>query len=249
LPELATELVRLPVDVLVADGARSISAAKGATSTIPIVMSDTADPVGLGFVASIARPGGNITGVSHLAAHLAGKRLELLRELAPAVARVAVLWDSRSRSNELQLQESQRAAETLGVQLYSVGVRDPNHLAAAFDTAQSAGADGLLVIHGGLLQRERTRVAQLATESRLPTMCAYREYVMAGGLMAYGPDIADQARRSATYVDKILKGARPAELPVEQPMRFDFTINLKTAQALGLAIPPHVLLQTTEVIQ
>jgi putative tryptophan/tyrosine transport system substrate-binding protein len=249
LPAMAVELAQFPVDVIAAAGARAISAAKEATSTIPIIMTGTGDPVELEFIGSLAHPGGNITGLSHLAGPLAGKRLELLRELVPGVSRLAVLWDSRSRSNTLQWTETQRAAEALGVRTISLEVRDSSHLDAAFEAAKGARADGLLGIHGTILESQRARIARLAAESRLPAMYTHRGYVDAGGLMAYGPDFYDLARHSATYVDRILKGAKPADLPVEQPMRFDFVINFRTAQALGLTIPHHVLLQATEVIQ
>jgi putative tryptophan/tyrosine transport system substrate-binding protein len=249
LPVMAGELVRLPVDAIVAPGARAVSAAKEATSTIPIVMTGTGDPVELGFIASLAHPGGNITGLSHLAGPLAGKRLELLRELAPGVSQVAVLWDSRSRSNTLQWTATQRAAQMLGVQAQPWEVRGPADLEAAFEVTRSERAGALIAIHGQLLERQRERVAQLAAESRLPAMYTQREYVAAGGLASYGPNFYELAGRSATYVDKILKGTSPADLPIEQPMTFEFVINLRTAQALGLTLPPHVLLQATEVIQ
>jgi putative tryptophan/tyrosine transport system substrate-binding protein len=249
LPDLAAELVRLPVDAIAATGSTAISAAKNATSTIPIIMTEGADPVGLGFVASLARPGGNITGMSHLARSLAGKRLELLRELVPGASRVAVLVDSRSPAANFSWIETQRAAQTLGVHLDLLEVRDPRDLDVAFETARSERADGLLAVHANFIQNQRARITQLAAESRLPTMYTYRIYVEAGGLAAYGPDVNDLARRSVIHLDKILKGAQPADLPVEQPTRFDFFINTKTAQALGLTIPPHVLLQATEVIQ
>jgi putative tryptophan/tyrosine transport system substrate-binding protein len=249
LPAMAAELVQLPVDVIAAPGARAVNAAKEATSTIPIVMTGTGDPVELGFVASLAQPGGNITGFSHLAGPLAGKRLELLRELAPGVSQVAVLWDSRSRSNTLQWTATERAAQMLGVQAQPWEVRGLTDLDKAFEVVRSERAGSLIAIHGQLLERQRARIAQLAAESRLPAMYTQREYVVAGGLASYGPDFYDLARRSASYVDKILKGAKPADLPVEQPMTFELVINAKTAQALGLTIPPHVLLQATEVIQ
>jgi putative tryptophan/tyrosine transport system substrate-binding protein len=249
LPGLAAELVRLPVDAVAATGSTAISAAKNATSTIPIIMTETADPVELGLVAGLARSGNNITGLSHLSGPLAGKRLELLRELVPGISRVGVLWDPRSRSGGLHWTEMQRAAELLGVQLHSLEVRGPSQLEEAFTTARSERAEGLLAIHGTILQNQRARVAQLAAESRLPTMYTYRIYVEAGGLVAYGPDLNDLVRRSATHLDKVLKGANPADLPIEQPMRFEFVINAKAAQALGLTLPPHVMMQATEVIQ
>jgi putative tryptophan/tyrosine transport system substrate-binding protein len=248
LPTLATELVRLPVDVIVTATAPAISAAKDATSTIPIVMANSPDPVTAGLVASLARPGGNVTGLTDMAVGLSAKRLELLKAAVPAASRVAILWQSGNPGNELILSETQDAARALGVDLEPLGVREPNEFEAAFETLSSKGVDAIIVAQGPLVTQGR-RIVELATKSGLPVMYPGRGLVEVGGLMAYGPSAPGNWRRAAYYVDRILKGTKPADLPVEQPMTFDFVINLQTAQALGLTIPHHVLLQATEVIQ
>ena len=245
--DLAAELVRLPVEVIVAGGGSTIRAAQDATRTIPIVMAGTGDAVAFGFVASLAHPGGNITGLSDLGAELPGKRLELLKELVPQSARIAVLGNPASP----QMHPLPAAARALGIQLDAVEVRRTDELDSAFAAMTQARADALLVIDDGqLLNRQRARVvADLAAQHRLPAMYGWREYVDAGLLMSYGPSQLDMQRRIATYVDKLLKGANPADLPVEQPTKFELIINLKTAQALGLTIPPSLLLQADEVIR
>jgi putative ABC transport system substrate-binding protein len=249
LPGLAAELVALKVDVIVTSGTPASLAAKQATRTIPIVMAQLADPVGAGLVASLGRPGGNVTGLTTQDADLGGKRLEMLQEVVPRVSRFAVLIDETSLGSRLIARGTQVAAESLGVQLQSVGVRGPEELDRAFSAMREARAGALIVESSSLLFTSRTRLADLALKNRLPTMFAQKEYVEAGGLMAYSADFSDLFRRAATFVDKILKGAKPADLPVEQPTKFDFVINLKTAKALGVTIPQSLLGRADEVIQ
>jgi putative tryptophan/tyrosine transport system substrate-binding protein len=249
VPELAAELAHLSVDVLVVHGDEPIRSAKQASSMIPIVMGLSGDPVGLGFVASLARPGGHITGLSIMSPQLSAKRLELLKEAVPSTSRVGFVWYPGNPGIALALRETETAAPLLRVQVQPLEVRSPNDFGGAFDAAIAQGVDALRVTSGGLTTSHLTRIIELAAERRLPTLYEGRESVLAGGLMSYGPNIPELSRRAATYVDKILKGANPADLPIEQPMRFDFVINLRTAQALGLTIPHHVLLQATEVIQ
>jgi putative ABC transport system substrate-binding protein len=249
LPGLAAELVALKVDVIVTSGTPASLAAKEATRTIPIVMAQLADPVGAGLVASLGRPGGNVTGLTTQDADLGGKRLEMLLQVVPKVSRFAVLIDETSPGSMLIARGTQVAAQSLGVQLQSLGVRGPEELDSAFSAMKEARAGALIVESSSLLFTSRTRLADLALKNRLPTMFAQREYAEAGGLMAYSADFSDLFRRAATFVDKILKGAKPADLPVEQPTKFDFVINLKTAKALGLTIPPSLLQRADEVIQ
>ena len=251
LPDLAAELVRLPVEVLVAGGAPAIRAAQHATRTIPIVMAGTADPVAQGFIASLARPGGNITGLSDLGAELHGKRLELLKETVPQSARIAVLANPAGPYYASQMHTLTVAAQTLGVQLHVVEVHRAEELETAFAALPQTRAEALLVVEDALvLSSSRSgRIAALAAQSRLPTMYSWRALVDAGGLMSYGPSFRDTDRRAATYVHKILQGAKPADLPVEQPTKFALILNLKAAQALGLTIPPSILFQADEVIQ
>jgi len=250
LPDLAAELVRLHVDVLVAVGPIATRAAQHATRTLPIVMTGTADPVGAGFVASLARPGGNITGVSLLMAELPGKRLELLKETVPQSTRVAVLANPDNPVYKLYLNNLTVAARALGLHLHVVEVHSADELDPAFAAVTRAGADALMVLSDpALMDNLRGRVADLAATHRLPAMYNWKMYVEAGGLMSYGPSLPERHRRAATYVDKILKGANPADLPVEQPTKFELVINLKTAKALGLTVPPTILFQADEVIQ
>jgi len=246
LREAAADLVRLPVDVIVTSANQATLAAKAATSTIPIVFASGGDPVGMGLVASLARPGGNITGLANLNPELSGKRLELLAQVVPGLRRVAVLWDPLSPASNVQDMEA--ATQALGLRLQLLEVRDIADYEAAFAAAGAEQADALIT-GGGFNVRNSARVISLAARWRLPAMYISSLAVRDGGLMAYGANLLDLRRRAATYVDKILKGTPPADLPVEQPMRFDLAINLQTAQALGLTIPEHVLLQTTEVIQ
>ncbi len=250
LPDLAAELVRLHVDVLVAVGPIATRAAQHATRTLPIVMTGTADPVGAGFVASLARPGGNITGVSLLMAELPGKRLELLKETVPQSTRVAVLANPDNPVYKLYLNNLTVAARALGLHLHVVEVHSADELDPAFAAVTRAGADALMVLSDPVLMDNlRGRVADLAATHRLPAMYNWKMYVEAGGLMSYGPSLPERHRRAATYVDKLLKGANPADLPVEQPTKFELVINLKTAKALGLTVPPTILFQADEVIQ
>jgi putative tryptophan/tyrosine transport system substrate-binding protein len=251
LPDLAAELVRLQVEVLVARGAPAIRAAQHATRTIPVVMAGTSDAVEQGFVASLARPGGNITGVSWLGAELPGKRLELLKELVPQRARIAVLANPANPYYASRMHNLTEAARGLGLHLHVVEVRQVDELPPAFAALPQARADALLVMEDALVLSTSLdgRIAALAATSRLPAMYGWLEYVAAGGLMSYGPSFQDIHRRAGVYVDKILKGAKPADLPVEQPTTFELVINLRTAQAMGLTIPAAVLFQATEVIR
>jgi len=249
LPALAAELVRLKVDVIVTTGPTSTRAAKEATVTIPIVMAFDSDPVGSGVVASLARPGGNITGLSSLTADLSGKRLELLKEILPKLSRLAVLGTSASPGMAQQLRETELAAGAFGMQFQFLDILDPKDIEAAFRAAGKGRADAVLVLRGPVLTSQRTQVVELAVKSRLPATYPETEYVEAGGLMSYGVSNIDLFRRAATYVDKILKGTKPADLPVEQPIKFEFIINLKAAKQIGLTIPPNVLARADRVIR
>jgi putative tryptophan/tyrosine transport system substrate-binding protein len=249
LPALAAELVRLPVDVIVTGADPAIRAAQQATGTIPIVMGVVVDPVGTGFVASLARPGGNITGLSMMAPVLAAKQLELLKETVPGLSRVAVLWNPTNPGNAPQLREVQVATGALGVRLQPVEARGPNELEHAFLAMTKEQADGLLVLAESMLLDDRAKVVDLAAKSHLPAVYGLREHVEAGGLMSYAANISDLYRRAAYYVDRILKGTKPADLPVEQPTIFDFVVNMKTAPQLGITFPPEILLQVTEMIE
>ena len=249
LPGLAAELVRLGVDVIVAPGTEAALAAKNATGTIPIVMVNVGDPVGTGLAQSLARPGGNITGLSRLDQELSGKRLQLLTEVVPKVSRVAALYNPDNPSLALSFRETEVAARTLGVELRSLAVRGPNEFETAFQAATRGRAGALIVLGDALTFRHRARIADLAAKHRLPAIFGAGEYVDAGGLMSYSPNLSDMYRRAATYVDKILKGAKPADLPVEQPTRFELVLNLKTAKALGLTIPQSILIRADHVIQ
>jgi ABC-type uncharacterized transport system substrate-binding protein len=243
-------LVRLHVNVIVAVGTAATRAAQHATRTILIVMTGSADPVGQGLVASLARPGGNTTGMSLLWAELPGKRLELLKETVPQSMRIAVLGNPATPIYEPRLNNLTIAARALGLYLHAVEVHGADELAPAFAAMTQAGGDALMVLADpALMDRLLGQVAALAATSRLPAMYDWKMYVEAGGLMSYGPSLPDSHRRAATYVDKILKGAKPADLPVEQPTKFELVINLKTAQALGLTIPPTLLFQADEVIK
>jgi len=252
LPAFAAELAALQVDVIVAPNTTTVLAAKQATTTIPIVFAVAADPVASGFVTSLARPGGNVTGLSHLAPELVGKGVELLKQAVPRVSRVAVLWQPGGlgeRTEKDMLKEADVAAQVLGVRLQVVEARHPTDLDRAFSDMTKAHADALTVFSTPLLFNERKRLAELAAKHRLPAVYSLREFVDAGGLLAYGANQVDLYRRAASYVDKILKGAKPADLPVEQPTKFELVINLKTAKALGLTIPPSLLGRADEVIQ
>ncbi len=249
LPDLAGELVRLKVDVIVVGGSTATRAAKNATKLIPIVMINVTDPVVLGFVASLARPGGNITGLSNLAPELGGKRLELLKEIVPRLSRVAVLGDPNSPAYGPQLNELKLAARALGLQLQPAEVRGPGDLANAFSAMIKAHAGALMGLQQPTIDILRERIIDLAGKNRLPAMYPNRENVEAGGLISYAADISTMFRRAATYVDKILKGTKPADLPVEQPMKFELVINLKAAKQIGLTIPQWTLMKADRVIK
>jgi len=249
LPDLAGELVRLNVDVIVAGGSTAIRATKNATKLIPIVMAHGSDPVELGYVASLARPGGNITGLTHLAPELGGKRLELLKDMIARLSRVAVLTDPGTGGHGPQIRELEIAAPALGLQLRPVEVRAPSELESAFSAMTMWRADAFIGLQQPTLDRLRQRIVDLAAKNRLPAMYPNREYVETGGLVSYAADIVAMFRRSAVYVDKILKGTKPADLPVEQPMKFELIINLKTAKQIGLTIPPNVLARADRVIK
>jgi putative ABC transport system substrate-binding protein len=252
LPALAAELVALKVDVIVAPNTPQALAAKQATRTLPIVFSFVADPVASGLVTSLARPGGNVTGLSSLTPELVGKRLELLTQAVPGVSRVAVLWQpgfQGERTEKDMLKGADVAARALGVRLQFVEAQGPADFDRAFSDMTRARAGALTLVGSTMFISERRRLVDLAARNRLPAVYARREYVDAGGLMSYGSNIADLFRRTATYVDKILKGAKPADLPVEQPTKFELVINLKTAKALGLTIPPALLGRADEVVQ
>jgi putative tryptophan/tyrosine transport system substrate-binding protein len=250
LPALAAELVRLKVDIIVTGGGATTRAVKEATTTIPIVMTQDGDPVGNGFVASLARPGGNITGLATLAPEISGKRLELLKEIVPRLSRVAVLGNSAQPGNAQTLREVELAANAFGVQLQYLDVLGPKDIATGFRAAGKGRADAVLILLPGLVATaERPQIADLAAKRRLPAIYDRPEAVESGGLMSYGVSTADLDRRAATYVDKILKGAKPADLPVEQPKKFDLIINLKAAKQIGLTIPSNVLVRADKVIK
>jgi len=252
LPTLAAELVALHVDVILAGGTAQALAAKQATRDVPIIFAQAADPVGSGLVASLARPGGNATGLSNLAPELVGKSLQLLKEAVPGLSRVAVLWQPRGlgqRAEQNQLKGAEVAARALGVHLHFVEARDPGDLDRAFSQITRSRATALTLLSSAMLQIERQRLVDLAAKNRLPAVYPWREFIDAGGLMAYGASFPDLYRRAATYVDKILKGAKPADLPVEQPTTFELVINLKTAKALGLTIPTSLLQRADQVIE
>jgi len=249
IPGLAADLAQLKVAVIVTAGPTDTRAAKAATSTIPIVMGFDNDPVGAGFVASLARPGGNITGLSTLSPEISGKRLELLKEIVPKLSRVAVLGSSTEPGYAQALRETEMAAGGLGVQLYYFDVLDPKDIETRFGELRKQRLDAVLALNSPVLNSRRPQLAELAVKSRLPVAYGMPDYVESGGLMSYGPSITDLFRRAATYVDKILKGAKPADLPVEQPTKFEFIINLKTAKQIGLTIPPEVLARASRLIR
>jgi putative ABC transport system substrate-binding protein len=248
-PALAADLVRLPVDVIVVVGGAATRAAQHATKTIPIVMSVVIDPIGSGLVPSLAHPGGNITGNSLMASDVVGKQLELLKEVVPTVARVALLWNPANPGHAPQLREAEAAARVLGVQLHMLEARVPQDLDSAFAAMTKERADALLMLAEGVFTNQLSQIAELATQRRLPSIYGVTEYAEAGGLMVYTANFLDLERRAATYVDKILRGAKPGDLPVEQPTTFELVINLKTAQALGITIPPRLLFQADKVIK
>jgi len=249
LPDLAVELVQLKVDVIVASAPRAVFAAKKASATIPIVFAAATDPVGLGLVSSLARPGGNITGLSLMAPDLDGKRLELLKEAFPKVARVAFLWFPGAPTGNLTLTEMEAVAKALGLKLQSLEVRSLDDFEGAFARAKREGAQALITTPHSLIATQQRQVLDFAAKNRLPAMYPYSEFVEAGGLMSYAPSYTDLFRRAADYVDKILKGTKPADLPVEQPTKFELIVNLKAAKQIGLTIPQKVLERADKVIR
>ena len=248
LPELAAELVQLNVDVIVTVGTLAPLAAERATTTIPIVMTAAGDPLGSGLVATLAQPGGNVTGMSLMAPDIAGKRLELLKELLPRFDRVAVLWNAANPYSANVFKETQVAGRVLGVQVQSLGVRNPEDLDGAFEAARQQHPDALVSVEDPFTFTYRKRIADFAIAARLPSLGGYREDVNAGGLVSYGANLPELFRRAASYVDKILKGEKPGDLPVQFPTKFEMIVNLKTAKALGLAVPPSIMLRADEVI-
>jgi len=249
LAELAAELKQLRVDLFLVVGTLATRVAKNATTTIPIVMGYSGDPVRAELVASLAHPGGNITGLSSLAPELSGKRVELLKEAVPKAFRIAVIWHSRNPVMQLRFSEIEVAGQALGLQIQSLALRVPDDIGKAFEAATANRPDALFIIANAFTVRHQARILDFASQRRLPAMYEQKEFVEAGGLMSYAPDHADLYRRAATYVDKILKGAKPADLPVEQPMKFEFVINLKAAKQIGLTIPPNVLVRADSVIR
>ena len=249
LPALVAELIRLKIDVIVSAGPAVTRSAKQATTTIPIVMASDDDPVGSGFVASLARPGGNITGLATYGPEISGKQLELLKDTVPKLTRVGVLGDVIRPGTAQALNEINVAANALGVKLQYLEVRGTKDIETAFGAAGKERAEAVLVQRSGVLFSQRRQIADLAAKSRLPAIYGSPEYVEDGGLMSYSVSVPDQFRRAATYVDKILKGAKPADLPVEQPRKFEFIINLKAAKQIGLMIPPNVLARADKVIR
>jgi putative ABC transport system substrate-binding protein len=248
-PALAADLVRLKVDVIVAVGGRASQDAQQATRTIPIVMSVTIDPLGTGLVASLARPGGNVTGLSLMASEVVGKQLELLKEVVPKVSRVALLWNPANPGSAPQLREAEASARVLGVRLQTLEARVPQEIDSAFAAMTKERAGALVVLTDAIFMNQRRQIAELAAERRLPAVYGVREHAEAGGLIVYSANFLDLERRAATYVDKILKGAKPSDLPVEQSTKFELVINLKTAKTLGLTIPRSLLQRADEVIQ
>ena len=248
--DFASELARLPVDVIVAPGTAVAQAARKATATIPIVLVTAGNPVGDGLIQSFARPGGNVTGLTmSVDQEIGGKLLELLKEAVPTVSRVAILWNPLTAPHAVQVKETEAAARALGLALQPVSARRPDEIDGAFAAMSRARADGLIVLADPVLLSARVRIADLATKGHLPTIYELREHAEAGGLMSYGPSLPDLFRRAAAYVDRILKGAKPADLPVERPSRFDLVVNRKTAKALALTIPPSVLARADEIIE
>ena len=248
-PGLATELVHSRVDLIVTRGTPAVLAAEKATGSIPIVMATSADPTGFGIVSSLARPGGNVTGLSTIAVELAGKRLDLLKEAIPRITRIALLANMSSPASASQWRQMEGAARSLGLEPQLLDVRTSADFARAFDTATKRRVDAVQVANDTLTQTNLRRIVDLSAKHRLASIFVSREFVDAGGLMAYGPHFTDLYRRAATYVDKILKGAKPADLPIEQPTKFELVINLKTAKALGLTIPQSLLLRADQVIE
>jgi putative ABC transport system substrate-binding protein len=250
LPDLAADLVHNSVDVIVAGATQASIAAKKSTTTIPIVMIGVSDPVGAGLITSLARPGTNVSGTSSMTAEIVGKQLELLKETIPNVARVAALWNPANPIFQaLQVKETENAARALGIRLRFIEARDPNEIDRAFANIAQEGLKAVVVLGDPVFTSHRKRISDLAAKRRLPAIGGTRDHVEAGGLMGYGPSYADMYRRTAYYVDRILKGAKPGDLPVEQPTKFELVISLKTAKQIGLTIPPNVLVRADKVIR
>jgi putative ABC transport system substrate-binding protein len=248
IPELTNELVRLKADVIVTGGTETVRAAMRVTNAIPIVAASAGDLVRAGVVASLARPGGNVTGPTLMSPELSGKRLELLKEANPKISHVAVLWNIGADSGD-EVKQTEVAAESLKLKIQSVEVRDPSEFESAYGAMTKQQADAVIIIQNGFILFHHKKILELAVKNRLPSMCELSQYVESGCLMGYGPSLLDSWRRAATYVDKILKGAKPADLPVEQPTKFEFVVNLKTAKQIGLTIPPNVLARADKVIK
>lgn len=249
LTALASELVQAKVDVIVTQGGESIDAARRASDTVPIVMASVGDAVGQGIVASLSHPGGNVTGLSLFATEQGTKRLELLKEIYPSLARIAVFWNGNSVGHRLQENEMEQAVPVLGLTLHSVGIRTVNDIDEGFGSAKRAGVQAIVTMEDPFIQFHRSRIVDLAMRQKLPVVGEFRPIVVAGGLMSYGPNQIDMWRRAATYVDKIFKGARASDLPVELPVKFELVINLKTAKTLGLTVPPSLLSRADELIE
>ncbi len=249
LPSLVAELINAKVDIIVTGGSEAALAAKRATSSIPIVTATGSDPVEMGLVSSLARPGGNITGVASMARELSGKRLELLKQLIPRVSRVALLWDANNQASALAVRDTEAPAKSLGIVVQSARVRGPKEFAAAFSAMKRDRAAAVILVSSAAFMGDRRQIADLAVTHRLPMVVGAREYAEAGALMSYGTDYPELFRLAAAYVDKILKGAKPADLPIEQPTKFELVVNLKTAKALGLTMPQSLLLRADDVIQ
>jgi len=252
LPAMAAELVQLPVDVIVSDSPRSARIAQEATHTTPIVAATAGpDPVAAGLAMSLGHPGGNVTGFSGFAGELSGKRLQLLKEAVPAISRIAALWSLAEAvmGQSVIRRATEEAARTLGLEVRTIEVASPDQIPAAFDVAAAGGAEALTILPSAMFWNERTRIVSLAAKHRMPAIYPEREYVDDGGLLAYGQDIPNNFRQAAGYVDKILKGAKPGDLPIQLPTRFELVVNLKTAQSLGLTIPPSILARADEVIE
>ena len=249
LPALTAELLSTRPDVLVTSGSEAILTLKRATDVVPIIMASVMDPVALGIAAGLAHPGGNLTGLAILSRELTSKRLQLLKETVPRLSRVAVLWNPANPGNVLMLREVETACQTLGLRWHGVAVRGPDELASAFEAILGTQSNGIFAIEDSMLVSHRSRIVETVARTRLPAMYAFRQFVDAGGLMSYGPNIPETFRRAAVFVDKILKGAKPADLPIEQPTKFELAINIKTAKALGLTIPQTILLQADHLIE
>jgi putative ABC transport system substrate-binding protein len=249
LSALAAELVQAKVDVIVTNAAQPVEAARAATGTIPIVMASVGNALGAGYIASLARPGGNVTGLTLVATEQSGKRLELIKEMSPGVVRVAAIWNGNASGHRLQMKELEPAAQKLGLALQSIPILRPDEIEAAFQAATNAAAQAIVTMDDPMIQLRRAQIVDFATRHRLPLMGEFRAMPAAGALMSYGPNQVDMWRRSAAYVDKILKGSKASDLPVEQPTKFEFVINLKAAKALGFDVPLHLQQIADEVIE